>query len=450
VLLGAAYPAPPPDFFTASPLVVPPETPPLISRRDGVLAWRNLNAAMHSGGAIAVAWQGALHLAEAGAYQFDAATDGRVSVWIDGQVVAAKNIPELTQVPQLPAKLPLTAGDHPFEIRFQAAHDNQSFDFYWTPPGKDRALLPPEALTAPPGGAWLPAERPGVPGPDAAVIQAAAPALPGRLAGAIPSGLPWQEARGLAVFPDGRVVVADSGNHRLIVYAPTGEIERTWGVAGDDADGHFNQLTDLAVSPDGVLAALDGEAGDIQLFHADGQLVARLPAAQLGLRHSSGVAWGPDGSLWVADTGASRVVHLARDGTPLAAWREGSGALAPLEQPTDVAVTLDGTVYAVDLRGRIVRFNAAGQIEHEWTVPVGRARGGSHLAVWNNLLAVTNPDENSLRFIDLMAGVVRDFAPTAQPPFTLDLPVGVAAGPDGLLYVLDSEGGRVAIVTLGP
>jgi 4-amino-4-deoxy-L-arabinose transferase-like glycosyltransferase len=450
VLLGAAYAGAPPDFFTAVPLALPPEAIPLVSRRDGVLAWRNLNTAMHNGGAVAVAWQGGLHIIEAGAYQFDAATDGRVSVLVDGQVVAAKNNPDLSQVPQLPIKLDLTAGDHPFEIRFQAAHDNQGFDFYWTPPGKDRALLPPEALTVPPGGVWTPAERPGVPSPEATVIQAAASALAGRLVREIPGNLPWQEARGLAVFPDGRVVVADSGHHRLILYAPDGQIERTWGVEGGDADGHFNQLTDLVVNPEGVLAALDGENGNIQLFHADGQLVTRLPAARVGLRHASGIAWGPDGSLWVADTGNSRVVHLARDGTPLAAWREGNGTLAPLEQPTDVAVTLDGTVYAVDLRGRVVRFNAAGRIEHEWTVPVGASRGGNHLAVWNNLLAVTNPNENSLHFIDLMAGVVRNFAPSTPPPFALDLPVGVATGPDGLLYVLDSGGGRVAVVGLGP
>jgi sugar lactone lactonase YvrE len=282
------------------------------------------------------------------------------------------------------------------------------------------------------------------------VIQAAASALAGRLVREIPGNLPWQEARGLAVFPDGRVVVADSGHHRLILYAPDGQIERTWGVEGGDADGHFNQLTDLVVNPEGVLAALDGENGNIQLFHADGQLVTRLPAARVGLRHASGIAWGPDGSLWVADTGNSRVVHLARDGTPLAAWREGNGTLAPLEQPTDVAVTLDGTVYAVDLRGRVVRFNADGRIDREWTVPVGASRGGNHLAVWNNLLAITNPNENNLRFIDLMAGVVRNFAPSTPPPFALDLPVGVAAGPDGLLYVLDSGGGRVAVVGLGP
>jgi hypothetical protein len=450
VLFGEAYAAAPADFFTATPLVMPPDLPPLIARRDGVLSWHNLNAGMHTGGLVAVAWPGALHITQAGSYQFDATTDGRVSVFIDGHLVAAKNNPDLAQIAPLPATVKLTAGDHPLEIRFQAAHDGQQFDFYWTPPGKGSELLPPTALTAPPGGVWPAAERPGVPGPEATAISAAAADLPGRLAGEIKSGLPWKEARGVAVLPDGRVVVADTGNNRLILYGADGQVERTWGVEGADAAGHFNLLSDVAVSADGVLAALDGENSDIQLFDTNGRLLLRLTNAQVGLSHPSGLAWAPDGSIWVADTGASRVVHLARDGTVLMAWREGSGTLAPLEQPTDVAVTLDGTVYAVDLRRRIVQFDAAGRIAREWTLPAGSLRGGNHLAVWNNLLAVTNPEDNSLRFLDLMAGVVRGFAPPAQPPFTLEVPVGVAAGPDGRLYVLDSDGGRVAIVTLGP
>ena len=150
---------------------------------------------------------------------------------------------------------------------------------------------------------------------------------------------------------------------------------RTWGVAGAEADGHFALISDLAVSQDGLLAVLDANNGDIQLLNAGGQLIAHLTSAQAGLSHASGITWAPDGSLWVADTGASRVVHLARDGSLLAAWRNAIGTLAPLEQPTDVAVTADGTLYAVDLRGRVVHFNADGQIDREWTLPVGAAAG---------------------------------------------------------------------------
>ena len=222
VLIGNSYAAAPADFFTAPALVMPATLPPLITRRDGLLSWRSVNASMHGGGNVAVVWHGTLHLTEAGPYQFEPLTDAPVSVLIDGQLVGARNIPALAQLPQPPFTVNLQPGDHPIEIRFQAAHDGQGFDFFWTPPGQARELLPPSALTNQPGGVWTPAERPGVPGPDPTLIQAGAPDLTGLVVRDIKTTLPWQEARGVAVLPDGSVVVADSGHNRLITYAPDG------------------------------------------------------------------------------------------------------------------------------------------------------------------------------------------------------------------------------------
>ncbi len=447
-LVADSYEKAPSDaFFTASPLVMPPDAVRLVARRDGVLSWRNVNAALQGGGNVAAVWHGTLHLSKGGPYQFDPVTDARVGLLVDGQVVATKNIAALAAQPPFPVTLDLPPVDHALEIRFQATHDNQGFDFFWTPPGGARELLPPDVLTDQPGGAWPAAERPGAHPPDAAVINAGAPDFPGQLVREIKSSLPWQEARGVAVLPDGQVVVADSGNHRLIFYNPAGQVVRTVGAAGPEGAGHFDQPSDMAVAPDGILAVLDAGYGDIQLFDAQGQTLGLLSHAQVGLTHPSGLTWAPDGTLWVADTAASRLVHIARDGSVLAGWREATGALDPLEQPTDVAVAADGTVYAVDLRGRIVRFAADGRIDREWAMPVGAMQGGDHLAVWDTLLAVTNPDANSLRFLDLAAGVVRAFAPAEQPPFVLSMPVGVAAGPDGRLYVLDSAAGRVVVIT---
>ena len=79
------------------------------------------------------------------------------------------------------------------------------------------------------------------------------------------------------------------------------------------------------------------------------------------------------------------MIHLRRDGTVLAILNQGSGAIAPPEQPLDVAVAADGLVYVADLAGRLVRFNTAGQVDREWKVADGSGtRGGSHLAVVNS------------------------------------------------------------------
>jgi DNA-binding beta-propeller fold protein YncE len=286
-----------------------------------------------------------------------------------------------------------------------------------------------------------------VPSLEARLIGTEPPSLPVTPLRAIGADPPWGEARGLAVLPDGRLAVGDSGNHRILVYRPDGRLERAWGAAGS-GDGQFALISDLAAAPDGTLAVLDGDNHDIQLFTAGGALVAHLPAPALGLAYAAGIAWAPDDTLWVADTQSSRVVHVDRNGAVLGAFREGINGRAPLEQPVDVLVTPGGTVFVVDFHNRLARLNAAGLVDREWTLPVGAGRGGSRLALWADQIAITNPDTHTVRFLDLGAEVVRDLAPgpLTAAPLTWRMPVGVAAGPDNQLYVLDSGNNRVVVL----
>jgi DNA-binding beta-propeller fold protein YncE len=439
--LGESYGTTTPEMFTAPTLPIA-GMPPNIVRRDGVLAWRGINQVLNGGPNVFAVWRGTLRLPAAGEYLIDPVTDGPLALWVDGQLVAGRDVPGVTSV--LPAHVNATAGDHQVELRYQAAHDNAGFEVYWQPPQGTHELLPPSVLQPVEGGAWLEAERPNVPTVDPLLIGAGAPDVKAATVGEITAKPPWVEARGVAVLPDGRIAVSDSGRHQVIIYRPDGTVDRTWGSAGA-GDGAFNLIGDLAVSRDGTLAVLDADNGDIQLFTGDGTLVAHLAHDALGLAHSSGIAWAPDGTLYVADTGMSRVAHIARNGTLLNSFRDGANGLPPLEQPVDVVVADDGRVYVADLRNRLVRLNAAGQVEHEWPLPVGGLRGGTHLGLWNSMIAITNPDNNTLRFLDLNTEMLRGFTHDAPDPLTLRMPVGVAGAP-GRLYIVDSDNNRLLVL----
>ncbi len=443
-LLGTGYAAVSgPEWFTTATLP-PAAGPPPIVRRDGFLGWRLANGSLGGGSAQAAIWRGTLHAPQTGSYSLDARTAGRVAVWIDGQLVGTRNVPGVTD--SQPAAVPLTAGDHALEVRFQATRDNTLFEFYWQPPGGPRELLPPTALGPLAEGAWPAAERPDAPSPDAALIGAAQPALGVQKTGSISGQGGWLEARGVGVLPDGRVVVGDTGHGRILVYDQAGKQVAAWGSPGD-GDGQFANLSDIAVSGDGIIAALDAGHGDVQLFDGNGTLIAHLRHGQVGLSPASGIAWGPDGRLYIADTANGRVVRVNSNGAPEFSMNAGDAMHQALSQPVDVAVTASGTIYAADLAGRVVRFNAAGVIDQEWKVPVGGARGGGHLAVWGNRLAVTDPAGNTVNFIDLQAGPATVLKTPDSAALGLAVPVGVAAGPDGRLYVLDSDNQRVVILS---
>jgi hypothetical protein len=139
----------------------------LSARRDGEFGYHNLNLALSGPSHAFALWRGELKAPVAGAYTFEPETDGTVSFWIDGRLVGS-NASNTTK-PVL-AHARLTSGTHRFEVRLQAAHDNQMFEMYWTPPHGVRAILPPTALTAARGGVWSVKARPGVPGPDPVLL----------------------------------------------------------------------------------------------------------------------------------------------------------------------------------------------------------------------------------------------------------------------------------------
>ena len=107
------------------------------------------------------------------------------------------------------------------------------------------------------------------------------------------------QPEGLCMLPDGRIGIAESGRGRILA----------WGSAGiqtlaEDLDG----IDQLACGADGSLWAVISQNRSGELVRIkDGrrQVLARH------LRQPQGIALAPDGSLYLAETGADRVLHLA-------------------------------------------------------------------------------------------------------------------------------------------
>ncbi|MDQ6695704.1 MAG: hypothetical protein M3014_15055, partial [Chloroflexota bacterium] len=439
-LLGRSYAGGAVDmaWFTASQLPTA-GTAIRMERRDGFLGWQQINSALVTDPSIPIAWQGKLHVLTTGDYTFDAPTSGQISILIDEHLIGATNVTGAAT--QLPAAVKLTEGEHGFAVRFKAGVGSSQLQLYWQPPNSPRSIIPPTAFTPAEGGALPASERPNVPSPDASVIGATNDQKV-RVVGSFPAATPWKEARGLAVLPDGRIVVGDTGSHQLIFYSKEG---RQIATAGNEQS--FKVLSDVATDKAGNIACLDAENGDVRIFNSSGQQTSRIPHTLLNLAHSSGITYGPDGKIYIADTARGRVLRVAADGSRVEAEMHGGGeGMEPLDQPLDVAVTTDNNVYVVDLRGRVVHLNAQGGADKEWMLPVGSTRGGSHMAVWGRQLAVTNPDTGRVSTIDPNQGVVRGLRDTGTASLQLTMPIGIAAGPDGRLYVLDSQGERIEIL----
>ena len=79
-------------------------------------------------------------------------------------------------------------------------------------------------------------------------------------------------------------------------------------------------------------------------------------------------------------------------------------------------------------------------------MPIGGARGGSKLAVWDGLIVISNPEGNSLAALDPANGTVLRLGMADGSPLALNGPTGLAVGPNDELYVVDSADNRVVVL----
>lgn len=238
-----------------------------------------------------------------------------------------------------------------------------------------------------------------------------------------------------------RLFVADSAHDRIVVLGLDGTLLETIGGAGP--------------------GLVDGPCAD-----------ARFRAPQ-------GLALG-DGALFVADTGnhaVRRIDLAARTVTTIAGTgrqgydRTGGGPAARLNLASPWDLLLDGStlyvamagshqIWTIDLATGTARAFAGSGREARMDGALGNAALAqpSGLARAGRRLVFADSESSSVRAVELDAGKVVTLAgasPIAQDLFSfgdadgrgmaakLQHPLGVAAGPDGMIYVADSYNHRI-------
>ncbi len=167
-----------------------------------------------------------------------------------------------------------------------------------------------------------------------------------------------------------------------------------------------------------------------------------------------------DGSIYVADSGSSRILKFNADGKLLTTWGsrtpEGQNPPAPgtFIEPWGIALDNDGNVLVADTwNHRIQKFDLDGNFLLQWGTS-GLAADGLDL-LWGPRGIAVAPDGN-IYVTDTGNKRVVVFSPEGKSLFefnktndlTLDEPVGIAIGPDKKVYVADTWNMRVAIFSL--
>lgn len=304
--------------------------------------------------------------------------------------------------------------------------------------------------------------------------------------------------RDVAVDASGALYIADTLNHRIRRVGPDGVITTVAGVGqcGHSGDGgpaigaRLAAPRGVAVAPDGSVYVSDTENHCVRRITPDGIIhtVAGTcqagdggddgPAVRAQLSWPAGIAIAPDGSVYVADSGNDRIRRLHLDGsistvagTGRAAW-EGDGGpavAASLSCPRGVTVGPDGTLWIGDTENHRVRrispegfiHTAAGTGEPGYAGDNGpaaaaRLRGPRGLAAApDGSLFIADCDNSVIRLLT-PAGLIIAIAGTGKegcsgdggPALAARLadPHGIALAPGGSLYLAEPRSSRVRVL----
>ncbi|HAW11771.1 MAG: NHL repeat-containing protein [Candidatus Dormibacteria bacterium] len=235
--------------------------------------------------------------------------------------------------------------------------------------------------------------------------------------------------RGIQVTAGGEIYVMDYWNQR-VEYGTLGsggtiQGAQAFGVRGDpNQDGAINFAWSIALQPGtGNVFVANRESNQVEVFSPTGTTLAidgTKGTADGDFSFPQGIAFAPNGDLYVSDTGNDRIQEFTVNSNDTLAFvasygTKGTGSGAPkgeLNQPTGITVSPDGsTLWVADtLNNRIQSLSLS---SGTWNAPITRTTGSGK-----------------------------------QTPF--NVPWGVTVAPDGSIWVSDTGNNRlVSMSTTG-
>jgi len=296
---------------------------------------------------------------------------------------------------------------------------------------------------------------------------------------------PFKNPSGVAVGADGYLYVADRGNHRIQKFNSTGKFITQWGsqcktdlnwdgIPEQSCEGQFNQPYGIAVGPSGHVYVADTYNDRVQKFDGDGKFIGQWgtycntdmnwdgqpdQSCAGQFNKPQGIAIGPDGSLYVADTFNNRIQKFDGQGRFISQWgsycRTDTDSDGQPDQPCDgrfnapyaVAIAGDGSIYVADgSNQRIQKFNSGGTFVASWGSKGngdGQFSSVVGLAISSDGSVFAVDSGNRIQKFDSNGAFQAKWGSKGSGAGQFYYPYGIAVAPDGSIYVTDSGNNRI-------
>jgi sugar lactone lactonase YvrE len=255
------------------------------------------------------------------------------------------------------------------------------------------------------------------------------------------------------------------------VPTPLGWKANVTTIAGDGSPLVLSDPFGVAVAADGTIYVGDaGESNRIRKLSPDGNVTtlaggsegfADGAGAEASFNTPSALALGPDGNLYVADTGNNRIRKITPDGkvstvagNGTAGYVDGPAAQAQFNGPIGLAVSVRGDIYVADTYNDVIRMITT---EGEVTTIAGGgmpgyADGEQKAALFDTPSGIVVVEDSSLIVADTGNQRLRKLSAEGNVTTLtisgeeLSRPVGLAFSHDHFLYVTELDESRVVQV----
>lgn len=255
--------------------------------------------------------------------------------------------------------------------------------------------------------------------------------------------------RAMALAPDGCIFVVDKAA-RIQRFSPDGEYETSWQMP----DWEAGKPTGLSVDAAGRVLVADTHYHRVVIFDHDGKELGRFGSHGTGdgqfLLPTVAVA-DSQGRIYVAEYGDNDRINVFSSELKFlySFGREGMGD-APLIRPQSIAVDLDDTLWVADAcQHRICHFSPEGKLIGQFGL-LGKAPGQLqypyHVSLCpDGTLLVAEFGNNRLQRFDRTGKSLETWGGTGTQPGQLLSPWSAVVNAKGVVYVLDSGNNRVQV-----
>jgi predicted membrane-bound mannosyltransferase/DNA-binding beta-propeller fold protein YncE len=276
----------------------------------------------------------------------------------------------------------------------------------------------------------------------------------------------FDSPRDIAFAPDGSFYVADSRNHRILHFNQDGILLNAFGAYGASdyttqvmaPEGFFNEAWGLAVGPDGSVFVADTWNNRIQKFTAEGEFVTMW--GQFGAAETRYHFWGPrgvavdqQGHVFVTDTGNKRVVIFDSNGVDLAAFGGAGLGIGQFDEPVGIEVDENGWLYIADTWNKRIQvmipdgntFNYPTHITWDVNAWYGDSLDNKpFLAIdQNQRVFVADPILGRVLVFSQQGEFLYTWGTFGSGPDEIGIVGGLAIDPQGMVWVSDARNNRL-------